>query len=222
MPRPMRTLTPEASPRHFVGALLREWRIRLGWSQSALGKRVGASASWISRIEKAERSAPADLLSQCDQVLGTGGLLTRYSALADQTSLNEMASAYAATEVSGLLASELGVDRPQNDSALRSNPAAGLSAAAAEAATSATRLFKLAEGLRGAVQRARLDGLNDQEIADHLAVLRAPIAVRAALAADGDGTAMRFLIASLAAAPDRMSDHEHRPSGRMTHTIERG
>lgn len=82
------------------------------------------------------------------------------------------------------------------------SPAAGLRAAAAEAVASATHLFKLAEGLAGAVQRARLDGLSEEEIAHHLAALAAPqVVVRAALATDDDGMAMRFLVASLVADP---------------------
>lgn len=90
-----------------------------------------------------------------------------------------------------------------NDVTVFSSPEAGLSAAAGEAAASVTRLVKLLDGLDGAVQCARLGGLGDDEIADHLAVLpAAPAAVGAALAADGDGTALRFLIASLVAARD--------------------
>ena len=86
--------------------------------------------------------------------------------------------------------------------AMFSSSVAGLRAAAGEAAASATHLFKLAEGLTGAVQRARLDGLSEEEIAHHLSALASPqVVVRAALAADGDGTALRFLVASLVAEP---------------------
>lgn len=83
---------------------------------------------------------------------------------------------------------------------------AALSASSGEAAASVTRLVKLIEGLNGAVQRARLDGLSDEEIADQLAPLPvAPLAVRAALAADFDGTALRLLVASLIAEPGETS-----------------
>lgn len=82
------------------------------------------------------------------------------------------------------------------------NPAIGLRAAAGEAAASGLHLLKLAEGLIGAVQRAHLDGLSEEEIAHHLSVLAAPqLVVRAALAPDGDGAAMRLLVASLVADP---------------------
>lgn len=94
-----------------------------------------------------------------------------------------------------------------------SSPEAGLSAAAGEAGAVVTRLVKLIEGLNGAVQRARLDGLVDEQIVDRLSVLAvAPVAVRAALAADGGGTAMRFLIASLVAVPElRPNDRQRFP-----------
>lgn len=201
MPRPMRTLTPNASPRHSVGALLREWRLRIGWSQFALGQCVGASASWISRVEKAERPAPVALLSRCNQVLGTGGLLVRYNSLVGHESADDTASVHVIKQVTTPLIKKPDVDqRLGHDGATFSSPEAGLSAAAKEAAVSATRLVKLAEGLSGAVQRARLGGLNDQEIAYHLSVFGAPIAVRRALAADKNGATMQFLVASVVAA----------------------
>ena len=87
-----------------------------------------------------------------------------------------------------------------DDVAVFSDPEAGLRAAVGEAAASVTRLVKLVDGLNGAVQHARRAGLGDDVIADHFSFLSsAPTAVRAALAADGDGTALRFLIASLVA-----------------------
>lgn len=85
-------------------------------------------------------------------------------------------------------------------------PEAGLGAAAVEVAASVAHLVKLIAGLNGAIQCARLDGLCDDEIAGHFSALSAaPTAVRAALAADGDGAAMRLLIASLVAAPETSS-----------------
>jgi transcriptional regulator with XRE-family HTH domain len=76
MPFPLRELTPEKSPRHALGAQLRLWRTKHGWSQSDLAQRVAVSASLIGRVEKAERTAPADLLARCDLVMGTGGALS--------------------------------------------------------------------------------------------------------------------------------------------------
>ncbi len=90
-----------------------------------------------------------------------------------------------------------------------SSSVAGLRAAAAEAAASAVHVFKLTEGLTGAVQRARLDGLSEEEIAHHLSALASPqVVVRAALAADGDGTALRCLVASLVAEPSQPLSRE--------------
>lgn len=101
-----------------------------------------------------------------------------------------------------------------------SSPEAGLSAAAGEAVAAVTRLVKLIEGLNGAVQRAHLDGMGDEHIANHLSVLAvAPVAVRAALAADGDGTAMRFLIASLVAVPELGPNDGQRFPARVTRAM---
>lgn len=87
-----------------------------------------------------------------------------------------------------------------DDVVVFSSPEAGLRAAAGEAAASVGHLAKLIEGLNGAVARARLDGLGDDEIAGYLSVLSAaPAAIRAALA-DGDVAAMWLLFASLLAA----------------------
>lgn len=232
MPRPLRPLTPDASPRHFLGALLREWRLKLRWSQLALGQRVGASASWISRIEKAERSAPADLLQRCDLVLGTGGLLARYGAAARVNTASGARSSGSATPTVFGGADLVTFGTPQLDNALparrplhspivprpqrrgsecarahepggrnRTLTADRLREASGEAASSAKRLGELVERMFGDVVRARSSGLADQEIARHLSVLGGPVAIRAALAADADGTAIRFLVASLVAVP---------------------
>ena len=101
-------------------------------------------------------------------------------------------------------------------------PEAGLSAAASETITSVTRLVKVIEGLNGAVQRARLDGLADELIADHLAPLVVtPVAIRAALAADCDGSWVRFLVASLIAVPDTPPRAQHGTFGCPTHATDR-
>lgn len=101
-----------------------------------------------------------------------------------------------------------------------SSSVAGLHAAAAEAAASAVHVFKLAEGLTGAVQRARLDGLSEEEIACHLSALANPqIVVRAALAADGDGKALRLLVASLVAEPGEAVSRERANPDRVIRVI---
>lgn len=231
MPRPLRPLTPDVSPRPLLGALLREWRLKFEWSQHALGRRVGASGSWISRIEKAERSAPADLLQRCDLVLGTGGLLALYGAAARAHSATGSQSNGSPTStesspvdlttfvVAGLrdpfptrfrpspTAAHLnGLGRVterecQPGGGIQSLTLNALRAASREAASSAMDLGKLVERLFSDLLCARSEGLGDDEIASHLSILGGPVAIRAALAADSDGTAMRFLVASLIAVP---------------------
>jgi hypothetical protein len=197
-----------------------------------LGQRVGASASWISRIEKAERSAPADLLRRCDLVLGTGGLLARYGAAARvnparaaQSSGSARQTEFGGAELVTFGTPHLGnafparhwpcspiVPRPQRRGSEyyrarepggqnRTLTADRLRETSGEAASSAMRLGELVERMFSDVVRARSSGLTDQEIARHLSVLGGPVAIRAALAADSDGTAIRFLVASLVAVP---------------------
>lgn len=224
MPRPLRPLTPDASPTHFVGALLREWRLRLGWSQLGLSLRVGVSASWISRIEKGERAATIELLRRCDQEMRTGGLLARLgrravSTRADGSTVADTAAVPGPAD--SLQPVALVGDRNVDDPAPFARAALALQAAVREVTLSASRLKKLADGLAGAVQRARFDGLSDQQIADHLATLGAPVSVRAALAADRDGTALRFLIASMVAAPSGDFGSDRRSSGATNDVFER-
>ena len=109
-----------------------------------------------------------------------------------------------------------------NDVLVFWGPEAGLPAAAREAAASVTRLVKVIEGLNGTVQRARLDGLADEQIADHLAPLAvAPVAIRVPLAADCDGAGMRFLVASLIALSDTPPRTQHGTLGCPTHAADR-
>ena len=109
-----------------------------------------------------------------------------------------------------------------SDVAVFWSPEAGLSTAASETITSVTRLVKVIEGLNGAVQRARLDSLADEQIADHLAPLAVtPVATRAALAADRDGSGVRFLVASLIAVPDTPPRVQHGTLGCPTYATAR-
>lgn len=82
-------------------------------------------------------------------------------------------------------------------------PGDALRSAATDASASARRLTKLADCLSGAIEHARSAGLSDAQIADHLTSLGGRIAILTTLAADTDGPAVRFLVASLAAQPDR-------------------
>ncbi|MGH2381843.1 MAG: helix-turn-helix domain-containing protein [Candidatus Limnocylindria bacterium] len=70
-------LTPDASPRHLLGAELRAARLQKNMSLAELGKALHRNASYLAKIERAERAAPADLLKDCDEILQTHGLLER-------------------------------------------------------------------------------------------------------------------------------------------------
>jgi hypothetical protein len=63
------------SPRHKLGALLRELREGAGLSQRELGERVFCSGHLIGRIEKAERWPHMDLIRRCDETLTADGRL---------------------------------------------------------------------------------------------------------------------------------------------------
>jgi transcriptional regulator with XRE-family HTH domain len=70
-----KSLTPEASLAHYVGAELRRWRQLRGLSQRELGARVHVHGDLIAKIEKADRKPTLDLLQRCDETLATGGTL---------------------------------------------------------------------------------------------------------------------------------------------------
>jgi predicted transcriptional regulator len=77
MPRPEKQLTPDASPRDWFGHEVRYWRKMRGHSASSLGPLVQASPSLIEKVEKGQASCRRDLAERLDEVLGTGGVLTR-------------------------------------------------------------------------------------------------------------------------------------------------
>jgi transcriptional regulator with XRE-family HTH domain len=57
---------------HRVGELVRVYREQLGISQVELGRRAGVSSVTILRIERGERGASLELLSDLAQILGIG------------------------------------------------------------------------------------------------------------------------------------------------------
>lgn len=77
MGRQSNTLTPYASGWHFLGAELRVWRTLRGLSTAELARRVNVSAALVQKVERANRTAQAELLDVCDRVLETGGALGR-------------------------------------------------------------------------------------------------------------------------------------------------
>jgi transcriptional regulator with XRE-family HTH domain len=80
---PLRELTPHVSPRHFLGAEVRRWRLLRNLSLDELAGMVYQSAALLGRVEKAERRASAALIADCDEVLNTGGALGRVLAFAE-------------------------------------------------------------------------------------------------------------------------------------------
>jgi transcriptional regulator with XRE-family HTH domain len=80
-----RELTSYVSLRHFFGAELRHWRQLADLSHDRLGAQINYSGAAIGKVEKAERAPTAALAKACDQVLGTGGALTRLVALIEAT-----------------------------------------------------------------------------------------------------------------------------------------
>jgi transcriptional regulator with XRE-family HTH domain len=72
-----KTLTPEASPRHLLGAELRRWRVQRRLSAAGLASMVYVSPDLVLKVERAERRATPDLVAACDAALDTGGALRR-------------------------------------------------------------------------------------------------------------------------------------------------
>lgn len=77
MPQRPKRLEPERSDRHRFGAELRHWRLLRGLSQPRLGAKVHVSGDLIGKIEKADRTCAPELARALDEVLDTGGVLTR-------------------------------------------------------------------------------------------------------------------------------------------------
>jgi transcriptional regulator with XRE-family HTH domain len=77
MAHPPRNLKPYESVRDFFGAELRLFRERAGLSQDKLGKLVSYSGDQVAAIEKAQRWPNVALVRALDDVLDTGGTLSR-------------------------------------------------------------------------------------------------------------------------------------------------
>uniref|UniRef100_UPI0012FE962D helix-turn-helix domain-containing protein n=1 Tax=Kitasatospora setae TaxID=2066 RepID=UPI0012FE962D len=74
---------PDGGTRQEFGALLRHWRRHAGWTQAQLGAAVGYDHTAVSRLEHGARRATPRLVRQIDELLGTGGELTRSHARAE-------------------------------------------------------------------------------------------------------------------------------------------
>lgn len=77
MPRPEKPLNPDASPRDWFGHEVRYWRKQRGYKASTLGPLVQVSPSLLEKIEKGTATCRRDLAERLDEVLETGGVLTR-------------------------------------------------------------------------------------------------------------------------------------------------
>jgi transcriptional regulator with XRE-family HTH domain len=71
----LRELTPERSPRHRLGAVLRHHRLRMGLSQDALGRIVFVSADLVRKVEHATRFPSGALAARLDTVLSADGAI---------------------------------------------------------------------------------------------------------------------------------------------------
>ncbi|MDI2131570.1 helix-turn-helix domain-containing protein [Yinghuangia seranimata] len=80
-----RNLDPTESPRAFYGAELRRLREEARYSQERLGELVFCSGVYIGQIETAVRKPQLDMSKRLDEVLKTGGLLTRLCRLVNRT-----------------------------------------------------------------------------------------------------------------------------------------
>ncbi|GAA2911227.1 hypothetical protein GCM10020221_03720 [Streptomyces thioluteus] len=74
MPSPKR-LDPARSRAERLGALIRELRLRKGWTQAELGRAVALSNSAISKYETGEKVPPRDVVESLDKALGANGRL---------------------------------------------------------------------------------------------------------------------------------------------------
>lgn len=75
MPRPLKDLRPDASPRHRFGAAVRDWRLLRELSQEALGARALLSGSKIGKIEVGSRRTFEDQAHALDAALEADGAL---------------------------------------------------------------------------------------------------------------------------------------------------
>lgn len=82
---PARELDPASSPLAFFGAELREHRTRAGLSQDQLAERLSYSLSLVCAVELAKRTPSRDFAERADDVLETGGELSRLWPLVRQS-----------------------------------------------------------------------------------------------------------------------------------------
>lgn len=72
-----RTLTPRASPNHYLGAEMRQWRTHRKLSLGQLGRQITFSPSYMARVERGDQAASADLVTAYDYALNAEGFLVQ-------------------------------------------------------------------------------------------------------------------------------------------------
>ncbi|MET9604772.1 helix-turn-helix transcriptional regulator [Streptomyces sp. NPDC006512] len=65
-------LNPERGPQAAFGARLRSWREERGWTQEALGGRLGYSSTHVSAVETGRKVPTLRFSRSADEVFGTG------------------------------------------------------------------------------------------------------------------------------------------------------
>lgn len=79
-----RELTSSVSVGHFFGAEVRHWRLLRAFTQEQLAQRTFVSNHLIGKIELGDRAPNAQFTLLCDEVLETGGILSRLYPLVEQ------------------------------------------------------------------------------------------------------------------------------------------
>jgi transcriptional regulator with XRE-family HTH domain len=76
-------IMPDAEPSGIAlfAAELKAQRTRLGWTQAELGDKIGFSGSFVSDVERSERTPRIDFARACDREMGLPGSLERMHAL---------------------------------------------------------------------------------------------------------------------------------------------
>jgi transcriptional regulator with XRE-family HTH domain len=71
----------ESSALGVFAAELKAQRQRLGWTQVELGDKIGYSGSFISDVERCERTPSVDFAQRCDKEMGVPGTFVRLQEL---------------------------------------------------------------------------------------------------------------------------------------------
>ena len=71
----------EPSGLALFAAELKAHRTRMGWTQAELGDKIGFSGSFLSDVERCERTPRIDFARACDREMGLPGTLERLHEL---------------------------------------------------------------------------------------------------------------------------------------------